>query len=392
MLNNIAKGFLFYVNLIVFVKALFLLTLIIFIPTVYAGYNYGYEFGYVETNGIQSIVSLYNISLEPGSPSISIQENVCLNLNGSNVFVQNVIQPVNLTRDGYDIQWETSIYYNGSYHIYSHSDITGYTFNITTIWTNSSNKLYVVFFISNTTLTLNETCILEGKFLGIIYSGYETGTVIGGYGNGAIAGLAKGFNISIKEYYRYNNNWYVPPVAYSGFSSTGESATNGYAYFNNGTVWVTYGNAGIQELYNFSVVIVNNTVYTFPRDSLWIANGRFFVNSTPLENVTIRPFYYFNYSFIPKKEILINFNNYTKIDCIKSKSFYLPYPEVVYFYENGSCVGKFIGAIITHNLTSITTSIVHVTYTNLVDKIVKIVSIGILFVALIFLLFRKRYL
>ncbi|AEE94586.1 conserved hypothetical protein [Acidianus hospitalis W1] len=377
-------------------KVLFLLViLIIFIPTVYAGYDYGYEFGYVQTCGIQSIVSLYNISLEPGSPGISIQENVCLNINGSNVFVQNVIEPVMLTRYGYDVIWTTSVYYDGAYHMFCHSGIIGYTFNITTIWTNTSNALCIEFFISNTTLTLNKTCVIMGKFFGIIYSGYNAGTVIGGYGNSAVAELAKGFNVSIREYYRYNNNWYVPPVAYSGVWSTGESAINGYAYFSKGTVWITYGNAGIQELYNFSVVIVNNTVYTFPRGSLWIANGRFFVNFTPLENVTIRPFYYFNYSFIPKKEILISFDNYTEIDCVKSKSFYLPFPEVVYFYENGSCVGKFISTNITYIASmvqsSYTKSIAHTINVNKTDKIA-IVIIGILFITLIFLLFRKRYL
>ncbi|AWR96023.1 hypothetical protein DFR85_12335 [Acidianus brierleyi] len=372
-------------------KALLLLTLIVFIPVFHAGFNYGYEFGYVETNGIQAIVNLYNISLQLGSPDISIQENVCLNLNGSNIFVQNVIQPMMLTKNGYDTQWETSIYYNGSYYEYFYSSIVGRTFNITTIWTNTSNMLRIEFFISNTTLTLNKTCVLKGKFIGIVYSGYDTGTVIGGYGNGAVAGLAKGFNISIKEYYRYNKNWYVPPVAYSGIPSTGESATNGYAYFSNGKVWITYGNAGMQKLYNFSVVIVNNTLYTFPRGSLWLANGRFFVNSTALENVTIRPFYYFNYSFIPEKRILINFNNYTEVDCVNGKSFYLPYPEVVYFYKNGKCVGEFIGAIVIHNVTKITTSITHQSSVNLVYKAIRIGSIGILFVILIILLFRKKY-
>ncbi len=372
-------------------KALLLLTLIAFIPVFHAGFDYGYEFGYVETNGIQAIVNLYNISLQPGSPDISIQENVCLNLNGSNIFVQNVIQPTILTKNGYDTLWETSIFYNGSYHEYFYSNIVGHTFNITTIWTNSSDMLRIEFFISNTTLTLNKTCVLEGKFIGIVYSSYDTGTVIGGYGNGAIAGLAKGFNVSIKEYYRYDKNWYIPPVAYSGISSTGESATNGYAYFSHETVWITYGNAGTQELYNFSVVIVNNTLYTFPRNSLWLANGRFFVNSTALENVTIRPFYYFNYSFIPKKRILINFSNYTEVDCVNSKSFYLPYPEVVYFHKDGECIGEFIGATVTHNVTKIITSIIHKSSANLLNKIIKIGSISIFFIILIILLFRKKY-
>jgi hypothetical protein len=369
---------------------LLFIILLLALPIFYANsYDYGYEFGYVEMNGIQSIINLYNISLEPGSPGISIQENVCLNLNGNNIFVQNVIQPTSLTRNGYNVDWETSVYYNGSYHEYIYTDIVGREFNLTTVWTNTSNELNVTFYMSNTTLTLNKTYSFPGKLIGVVYSGYTTGTVVAGYGNGAIAGLAKGFNVSIEEYYKYNG-WYVPPIAYSGLPSTGEKAVNGYAYYSHGKVWVVYGNAGVQELYNFSVVIVNDTVYTFPRDSLWLDNGKFFVNSTPLENATIRPFCYYNYSFVPEKKILLSFSNATEIDCVKSKSFYLPHPEVVYFYKDGKCIGEFIGAVTIKNTTTITTSIIRTT-TNLISKSIKICSILILFVTLIFLLLRKRH-
>lgn len=60
---------------------------------IYEPTNYGYEFGYVEMEGIQSIITMYNISLASGSPMISVQQNIYLNVNGESTFVQNVIQP-----------------------------------------------------------------------------------------------------------------------------------------------------------------------------------------------------------------------------------------------------------------------------------------------------------
>ncbi|WP_238699198.1 hypothetical protein [Saccharolobus sp. E5-1-F] len=315
----------------------------ILVPTVYAGYDYGYEFGYVNMNGIQAIVTLYNISLQPGSPTISVQENLCLNLNGSNIFVQNVIIPSILTKAGYEVEYINSIFYNGTYHIFSYYYLVGRSFNLTTVWFNTSDKLLITFYISNGSVSLNKTWVLYGNYLGIVYSGYDAGTVVVGYGNGATAYLGKGFNVSISEFYRYNNGWYVPPIAYSGYPITGESALNGYAYYYNGEVWVTYGNASDQMLYNFSVIIVNNTIFTFPKGSLWLANGRFFTNSIPFkEDLIISPFYYFNHSFIAKKQLLLKFNNYTEIDGIKGKTFFLPTSENVYIKENGKCIAMFL--------------------------------------------------
>ncbi|WP_009991422.1 hypothetical protein [Saccharolobus solfataricus] len=326
------------------VITLFLFLFIILIPIVNAGYDYGYEFGYVNMNGIQAIVTLYNISLQPGSPPISIQQNVCLNLNGSEILVQNVIIPLILTATNqYEINWVNSVFYNGSYHTFSYSFVVGNTFNLTTVWVNSSDKLVITFYLSNCSTSLNRTYVLYGNYIGVVYSGYDAGTVIVGFRNGATADFVKGFNVSIQEFYRYDNSWYVPPVAYSGYSNTGESATNGYAYFYDGKVWVIYGNASTQMLYNFSVIIVNNTIFTFPKGSLWLSDGNFFTDSIPLKgNLIISPFYYFNYSFSTKKQILLKFNNYTVVDGIKGKAFYLPSSENVYIRENGKCVMEFI--------------------------------------------------
>ncbi|WP_062421915.1 hypothetical protein [Sulfolobus acidocaldarius] len=320
---------------------------------IYEPTNYGYEFGYVEMEGIQSIITMYNISLASGSPMISVQQNIYLNVNGESTFVQNVIQP--LTNN--ESIWTTSVYYNGHYDVSRLSYLMGNEINLTTIWTPEGNNTVITFYASDGTSTFEKTYILEGKFLDIIYDGYTIGTVVAGYGNGEISYLAKGFNISIVSLYKYNGSWYVPPVAYSGWVNTGERAYNGTAYYYNGRVWVVYGNVtSPQLLYNFSVVIVNNTVYTFPPDSLWVSNGEhFFENQTPFDSGDrVSPFMTINYTFALEKKIELSFPQPVEIDGVRSKVFYLPSPETVYIDEGGRLVAEYVNSSI--NFTSINSS------------------------------------
>ncbi|BDC17481.1 hypothetical protein [Acidianus sp. HS-5] len=344
---------------LIIITLLFLFLSLALIPQ---GYSYGYEFGYVETNGIQAIVSLYNLSVN-SLYWVSIQQNVCLNFNGTSIFVQNVIQPYLHLRHGYEIAWQTSLYYDGSYHIHTFTYLEGTTFNITTAWSNTSCKLIIDFYISNGSVTENYTCVLVGKFIDVIYNGYSTGTVVVGYACGETAYLGKGFNVSIEEFYKYDGRWYVPPIAYSGYPNTGESAFCGCTYYYDGKAWVVYGHGGVKQLYNFSVVIVNNTVYTFPRGSLWLVNGKPFVNCTKCFGV-INPFSYFNYSFFPKKEILLCFHNCTEVDGVKGRVFYLPFPEEVYLNEDGKCVSLFVNKNITANLSCTSSSSVNMTHST----------------------------
>ncbi|AOL17263.1 hypothetical protein BFU36_11720 [Sulfolobus sp. A20] len=322
---------------------------------IYGPTNYGYEFGYVRMNGIQSIIKMYNLSVTSGSPSISIQQNINLNINGEDTFVQNVVQPLTINKS----MWTTSIYYNGHFTVSFFSYLIGSEINLTTIWAPKGNITTITFYASNGTSTFNKSYVLEGKFMDIIYDGYTIGTVVGGYGNGETAYLAKGFNISIATFYEYNGSWYVPPVVYSGFPNTGEQAFNGKAYFYDGKVWVVYGNvSGPQLLYNFSVVIVNNTVYTFPPNSLWVLNNqRFFENQTSFEiGDKLSPFMTINYTFILEKKIELTFPQPVEIDGVKSKVFYLPCPETVYIDEGGKLIAEYVNSSINFSSLSYTTS------------------------------------
>jgi len=312
-------------------------------------YDYGYEFGYVDADGVEALITFYNTSLAHVSPYFSVQENVCLNL-GASVFVQNVIT-CSYTVEQYPVlsvnktfTWETSIF-DGEYHITSHP-VEGNRFNLTTTWTNTSNGTLITFYESNFTESNKVTCLVPLHFLSVIYPGYYAGTVVAGYGNSVTAYLGEGFNVSIQQFYRYQHQWFVPPVAFSGYPNTGESAFNGSAHFYDGKVWVTWGNEGIQELYNYSVVIVNDSVYTFPQGSLWFQNGKPFVNSTD-DYGEIAPFFYFNHSFSPQKRIQLSFSTPTVIDGVKGETFYLPFPEYVYERENGSCIPLYISSNVT---------------------------------------------
>ncbi|WOE49771.1 hypothetical protein RQ359_001252 [Sulfuracidifex metallicus DSM 6482 = JCM 9184] len=315
-----------------------------------SSYDYGYEFGYVHADGVEALITFYNTSLAYVSPYFSVQENVCLNL-GVPAFVQNVIS-CSYTIEQYPnysvnktFTWETSIFFDGEYHITSHQ-VEGNRFNLTTTWINTNNGTLITFCESNFTDSNKVTCLVPLHFLAIIYPGYYAGTVISGYGNSATAYLGKGFNVSIQQFYRYHGEWFVPPVAFSGYPNTGESAVNGSAHFYDGKVWVTWGNEGIQELYNYSVVIVNDSVYTFPQNSLWFQNGKPFINNTN-DCGEIAPFFYFNHSFSPQKRIQLRFARPTVVDGVKGETFYLPFPEYVYERENGSCIPLYVSSNMT---------------------------------------------
>ncbi|WP_149564607.1 hypothetical protein [Sulfuracidifex tepidarius] len=302
--------------------------------------DYGYEFGYVYMNGIQSIINVYNCSVSPGSPPISIQENTCLNADGTYLFVQNVVY--------YylgETCWETSIEENGNY-VTSYQRVEGNTFNLTTTWDNESGKLEITFMFSNFTWSSKVTRVVDVPLTSVVYVGRNAGTVIGGYGNSLTSTLGKGFNVSIREYFEWNGKWYVPPVAFSGYQITGESAENGSATFYDGKVWVTHGDAGVQELYNYSVVVVNGTFFTFPPGSLWYADGIPFVNSTSLGSVA--PFCFFNHSF-SGREIRVVFSAPVMIDGVVSRVFYLPSPETVYLRNGTKCEPMYFSSNVTVN-------------------------------------------
>ncbi|MCY0860618.1 MAG: hypothetical protein OWQ54_09335 [Sulfolobaceae archaeon] len=379
------------VTLTLIILLLLLPSYLLSIPThssggiIYGPTNYGYEFGYVKMNGIMSIITMYNLSVAISSPMISIQQNICLNVNGENVFVQNVIQPLTVNKS----IWITSVYYNGYYNTTSFSYLIGSEINLTTIWTPEGNTTIITFYASNGTLTFDKTYTLKGRFIGVIYDGYIIGTVVGGYGNGATAYLAKGFNISIVSFYEYNGSWYVPPVAYSGYPNTGENAFNGTAYYYDGKVWVVYGNSsGPQLLYNFSVVVVNNTVYTFPPNSLWVLNnGResFFVNKTSFENgAELSPFMIINHTFVLEKKIELVFPQPVEIDGVRSKVFYLPSPEAVYIDEGGKLVAEYINSssysVIVNSSSTTTSSSVSLSWSIIIIIAVVVIALLLPFV------------
>ncbi|MCI2414200.1 MAG: hypothetical protein MPF33_02935 [Candidatus Aramenus sp.] len=324
-------------------KALFLLTLLALLPPIalaFSSTNYGYEFGYVPLNGLQSLVEVYNLSLAPGSPDISVQQNVCINVGGQGVFVQNVLHP--LPGEGC---WETSVYYNGEYNYTGFSPVKGSWFNLTTVWYAKGDDTVVEFYFSNGTVKEERTYVLQGEYLGVVYDGYTIGTVVAGYGNGAIAYLAKGFNVSIESFYLLNGSWYVPPLAWSGWENTGESAVGGKAYYYDGRVWVVYGNStSPQLLYNVSAVIVNNTVHVFPRGSLWEVDGKYLTNETEfVEGEVLKPLGT-NYSFVAEKEIVLEFPEQVAVDGVKGDVFYLPSPETVYVREGDKCVAVYVNS------------------------------------------------
>ncbi|QKR00827.1 hypothetical protein GWK48_10925 [Metallosphaera tengchongensis] len=300
--------------------------------------NYGYEFGYVPMGGIQTVVVLYNISLALGSPDMSVQQNVCLNVGGQEVFVQNVLEPLSLTESG----WQTSVYFNGAYNE-TNSNLQGHVFNLTTTWYQQGNFTVIKFYLSNGTFKGERTYLLPGKLLDVVFSGYTTGTVVGGFGNGITAYLGEGFNVSMESFYLFNGTWYVPPIAWSGWVNTGEKAVGGSAYYYDGKVWVVFGNStSPQLLYNVSVVVVGNQVYTFPKDSLWEAGGKYFVNSTDyVEGEVLRPVGT-NYSFTLEKKYQVECS--CVMDGVKGNAFYLPSPETVYVREGDRCVALYVNS------------------------------------------------
>ncbi len=318
-----------------------------------SGYDYGYEFGYVNASGVQSVVHLYNVNVVMGSPGISIQENVCLNV-GYNVFVQNVIRPEELLRGTYSVQWQTSVFC-GIYKTYN-LDVQGNVFNLTITWNAGSGGVYVNFYLSNMTHTWRYTQVIPGKSLSVLYDGYTTGTVVVGYGNGDVADLGKGFNVSIRQYYLYDGKWYVPPVAFSGLPSTGESAHYGDAYAEDGEVWVTFGNEGVQRLYNYSVVIVNNTVFTFPEGSLWREGETYFVNCTELSDSPVSPVCYHGNPMVFRKAITLRTEGIAEVDGVKGDLFYLPFPEDVYVREGEECVQLWVNGSVTLTLGQVNSS------------------------------------
>ncbi|EWG06608.1 MAG: hypothetical protein ASUL_08569 [Candidatus Aramenus sulfurataquae] len=328
-------------------KALFLLVLLGLLPTLaLASTDYGYEFGYVPLNGVQSLVEVYNLSLAPGSPDVSVQQNVCINVGGQEVFVQNVLHP--LPGEGC---WETSIYYNGEYNYTVFWPVKGSWFNLTTVWYGRGNETVVDFYFSNGTFQEEKTYVLQGGYIGVVYDGYTIGTVVAGYANSEVAFLAEGFNVSIESFYLLNGSWYVPPVAWSGWQNTGESVVGGEAYYYDGRVWVVYGNSSSpQLLYNASVVIVNNTVYVFPMGSLWEVNGKYFTNETEFAKGEVLKPLGTNYSFVAEKEIELKFPEQVVVDGVKGEVFYLPSPETVYVREGDKCVPVYVNSNVTYSL------------------------------------------
>ncbi|MEW9492032.1 MAG: hypothetical protein TQ35_0007530 [Candidatus Aramenus sulfurataquae] len=113
---------------------------------------------------------------------------------------------------------------------------------------------------------------------------------------------------------------------------------------------MVYGNSSSpQLLYNASVVIVNNTVYVFPRGSLWEVNGKYFTNETEfVEGEALKPLGT-NYSFVAEKEIELKFPEQVVVDGVKGEVFYLPSPETVYVREGDKCVPVYVNSNVTYS-------------------------------------------
>jgi hypothetical protein len=332
--------------------------------------DYGYEFFQYQLCGITARITFYCLNYTGKIPSI--QQNFCIGLNASQIFVQNVMRYIGKC---FNPVWETSLYYNGSYHIFMMTpDLTGNTYNLTTLIYNGTGYVKIVFLISNYTNTFKHCVTLKGIYRGIV--GSLEGTVIAGYGCGETVTLEKGTKLEISSLYLYKGKWYVPAIILGNAPDTGEAAYCGkVCLLPCNTVLVTYNDSHGEYCIDYlalpSVIIFNNTVKVFPYNSLWeieYPNGstRYFVNCTTfVEGSRVCPVDVVgNYTFLLNKTYLVK----SCIPIYGEKEFYIPKAEYLFYVENGSYHKIFVNGsetILFHNSSSYnTTSNNSVRFTN----------------------------
>ena len=310
--------------------------------------DYGYEFPIMQISGINSTITYYCVNVTSQIPSA--QQNVCLSINNTQVFVQNVLWYYGSRTYP---EWGISLYYNGSYHTYDIQPVmTGESYTLTTLWHYNGSGVEITFYMSNGTKVLNVSRYLPGVYRGLAIS--CPGTVIVGYGDSSIAYFAPGFNVSVSTTIEVGGKWYVPPAIFSGLPNTGESAVHGRAYLGTGNrVFVVYNETreGLYEpqvLALPSVIITGNKVVVFPFNSLWVIrypNGTssYFVNETQyVSGAEVCP--YGNIS-LPFQDRLPNVTHFmleklyyviSNVPIYGSKSFYVPQEEYVFALVDGS--------------------------------------------------------
>ncbi|BCU66787.1 hypothetical protein HS7_02240 [Sulfolobales archaeon HS-7] len=330
--------------------------------------DYGYEFPVMQINGINSTITYYNISTTSQIPSV--QQNVCLSINDSPIFVQNVLWYYG---EDFHPGWGISIFYDGSYHIVSTElEMTGNTYVLTMVWQNNGSGVVIDFCLSNITWKDDISKYVPGVYGGVV--GTNSGTVVVGYGNGSTAYFAPGFNVSISSEIKVNDKWYVPPAIFSGFPNTGESAVYGRAYLApRNTVFVVYNNTRNmlyepQILALPSLIISGNKVLVFPFNSLWVIkypNGTssIFVNQTEyVEGAEVYP--YGNFS-LPYDNLLPNVTQFklqklyhvvSEVRIYGSNNFWVPQEEYVFTLINGSYEPILINGSTSKNITTTTSS------------------------------------
>ncbi|BAB65989.1 hypothetical protein [Sulfurisphaera tokodaii] len=323
------------------------------------GSDYGYEFPQMPITGVNSTVIYYNISVSGSSPST--QQNTCILINKTQVFVQNVLWYYGKYENP---EWGIEIWYHGSLQIafYMTPTITGNKYTLITLWNYNKSGVLITFYLSNGTETFNETYYIPGKYNGLFNI---QGTVIVGYGNGATAYLAPGFNVSISTTVEIHGKWYTPPVIFSGLPNTGENAVCGRAYLStNNRVFVVYNNTNGKQIFELqflalpSVIIFGDEAIVFPFDSLWeikYPNGSvsFFVNETKyVEGAIVCPYGITNLPYQSNIPNVTHFKLEKKYHVVYDNySFWVPQKEYVFILINNSYV-----PILIDNSTTISNS------------------------------------
>ncbi|MDT7901785.1 MAG: hypothetical protein RRE78_07835 [Acidianus sp.] len=344
---------------------LLLLLLLLLYPPLHAVLigptDYGYEFFQYQLFGITARITFYCLNYTGKIPSI--QQNFCIVLNACQIFVQNVMWYIGKC---FNPVWETSLYYNWSYHRFIMTpDLTGNTYNLTTLIYNGTGYVKIVFLISNCTNTFKHCVTLKGVYRGIV--GSLEGTVIAGYGCGETVTLEKGTKLEISSLYLYKGKWYVPAIILGNGQNTAEAAYCGkVCLLPCNTVLVTYNDSHGEYCIDYlalpSVIIFNNTVKVFPYNSLWeieYPNGstRYFVNCTTfVEGSRVCPVDVVgNYTFLLNKTYLVK----SCIPIYGEKEFYIPKAEYLFYVENGSYHKIFVNGsetILFHNSSSYNTT------------------------------------
>jgi hypothetical protein len=244
-------------------------------------------------------------------------------------------------------------------------DLTGNTYNLTTLIYNGTGYVKIVFLISNCTNTFKHCVTLKGVYRGIV--GSLEGTVIAGYGCGETVTLEKGTKLEISSLYLYKGKWYVPAIILGNGQNTAEAAYCGkVCLLPCNTVLVTYNDSHGEYCIDYlalpSVIIFNNTVKVFPYNSLWeieYPNGstRYFVNCTTfVEGSRVCPVDVVgNYTFLLNKTYLVK----SCIPIYGEKEFYIPKAEYLFYVENGSYHKIFVNGsetILFHNSSSYNTT------------------------------------